>query len=145
MSKAIPVTRQELARAWRHLHQAACVTPRQAPHRLLVFYAVECGLKAVWLRRQAREVLEGVDIDHLGHDLNQLFTELRIGHSLTSLPATITLKPLGKSPRVRGRSGGVDVLHQAWRYGVEVQTPDDTLLEQKLDELNLWIEKELQQ
>jgi hypothetical protein len=144
MSKAIPVTRQELVRAWRHLHQAARVTSRQAPHRLLVFYAVECGLKAVWLRRQAKEVLEGADIEHLGHDLNQLFKELHVGRSLSALPACVTLKPLGKPPRMRVRSGGVEVLHQAWRYGIEVQTPDDTLMEVQLDGLNAWIAKELQ-
>lgn len=142
MSKAIPVTRQELTRAWRHLHQAARVTPRQAPHRLLVFYAVECGLKAVWLRQKNKEVLEGADIDLLGHDLNQLFKDLCIGRQLAALPRTITLKPLGK-PSPRARCGGVDVLHQAWRYGVEVATPDDTAIEQQLDKLNEWIAKEL--
>lgn len=144
MRKAIPVTRQELARAWRHLHEAANVSSRRPPHLLLVFYAVECGLKAVWLRRHAKEVLEGQDIEHLGHDLNQLFKELRVGHSLVALPAVITLKPLGKAPRLRTRSGGVDVLHQAWRYGIEVQTPDVALVGKQLDGLNQWIAKELQ-
>lgn len=143
MSK-IPVTRRELDRAWRDLRLAASVVPRRAPHRLLVFYAVECGLKAVWLRRKAKEVLEGADIDHLGHDLNKLCKELHVGQSLSALPASVTLKPLGKSPRMRVQSYRVEVLHQAWRYGIEVQTPDDTLMEAQLDGLNAWIAKELQ-
>lgn len=142
MSKAIPVTRQELARAWRHLRQASRATPRQAPHRLLVFYAVECGLKAVWLQQKNKEVLEGADIALLGHDLNQLFKDLCIGHQLAALPRVITLKPLER-PSPRARCGGVDVLHQAWRYGVEVKTPDDIEIEQQLDKLNEWIAKEL--
>lgn len=144
MSKAIPVTKRELERAWRALRQAADVMPRQAPHRLLVFYAVECGLKAVWLREQSKDLLDGADIDHLGHDLNQLFKELHVGSALAVLPTSVTLKPLGRPPRVRVRNGGVDALHQAWRYGMELQSPDESSVEQQLDRLNQWIAKELQ-
>jgi hypothetical protein len=142
MSKSIPVTRRELRRAWEQLRQAASVTPRQAPHLLLVFYAVECGLKAVWLRRQAAELLDVEEIAHLKHDLNGLLNELRVGHPLAPLRTPVTLTPLKTPNRTRG--GGVEVLHQAWSYGVDVQDPNEASIAQQLDELNRWIAKELQ-
>jgi hypothetical protein len=143
MAKAIPVTRRELERAWRQLRLAADVTPRQAPHLLLVFYAVECGLKAVWLLRQAKPVLEGQDIDRLGHDLGELLKDLLPGRSVEPLPARLELKPLGKPPSERTRSGGIDVLHQAWRYGVELSNPPERVIAQQLDCVNRWIDGEL--
>lgn len=55
-SKALPFTNRVVPR----LAQIACtanVQPRDNTHRLLLFYAVECGLKAVWLKKKAKRCL----------------------------------------------------------------------------------------
>ena len=62
---SIPFTDRELTRAWRDLSSVVNSQPigiRQNPHRLLLFYAVECGLKAIWLKRQGRTLFDGADI-----------------------------------------------------------------------------------
>ncbi|EQD39132.1 hypothetical protein B1A_17001, partial [mine drainage metagenome] len=79
---AIPFTDRELKRAWRELSTIA--TPVAGsfcmnPHRLLLFYAVECGLKAVWLKRQNRNLFNREDIKSTGHDLRLVLKELKVG------------------------------------------------------------------
>lgn len=143
MSKAIPVTRNELERAWRSLRRAADVSPRQAPHLLLVFYAVECGLKAVWLKKKAKEVFGSDEIKSLGHKLDDLIREVNkdlvLGSSLT-LPAQVRFTPL--PPGIQ-RNGTAEQLHQAWRYGVDLVSPDIASIETTLNNLMLWINAEL--
>ena len=145
MSKAFPITNRELERAWRELRRSSQVESRCNSHRLLMVYAVECGLKAVWLRRQCRNLFEGQDIDRFGHDLNEILRELRPGRQF-ELPGLVQLAPIdaGRPPRVRSRSGGLDALHQAWRYGAPLIEPSDEAMEQSLERVAQWIAKELQ-
>ena len=86
MSKAFPITNRELERAWRELRRSSQVESRCNSHRLLMVYAVECGLKAVWLRRQRRDLFVGQDIDRFGHDLNEILRELKPGASSSLCP-----------------------------------------------------------
>ena len=67
----IPFTDRELKRAWRELSVAAITSNnlRTNPQRLLLFYAVECGLKAAWLKRKRKTLFDDADIDEIGHDL----------------------------------------------------------------------------
>lgn len=52
----IQFTRREIEKAWReNLLASSSKTPRTNPHRLLLFYAVECGLKAILMRRRQRD------------------------------------------------------------------------------------------
>lgn len=142
---AIPFTERELRRAWRELSMVA--TPpsessRQNPHRLLLFYAVECGLKAVWLKRQGRTLFESADIDQTGHDLRQLLKILKVGSDLT-LPESFQLAAAtaGTASLPRNRKFG-DV-HQAWRYGGRCTAPTDQDCEQQLLKVLNWIQGEL--
>ncbi|MGL4190004.1 MAG: hypothetical protein ACRCTM_14130 [Sphaerotilus sulfidivorans] len=143
MSKAIPVTKRELERAWRALRQAADVTPRQAPHLLLTFYAVECGLKAVWLRNEAKNVFGPEEIKRLGHKLDLVLREvtkdLAPGQRL-SLPENIRFEPMVDGSQ---RNGTVAQLHEAWRYGMQIVSPDVTAIETHLNDLIQWINAEL--
>lgn len=144
---AVPFTDRELKRAWRELSIVA--TPvtgntRKNPHRLLLFYAVECGLKAVWLKRQNRKLFDRNDIDKTGHNLRQILKELRVGTTL-SLPenlqlATVTSNENG--PQLP-RNGDISILHQAWRYGGECITPTDNDCESQLEQVLRWIQGEL--
>jgi hypothetical protein len=49
---AIPFTDKEMKKAWGGNLSASQTSPRTNAHRLLLFYAVECGLKAVLMARQ---------------------------------------------------------------------------------------------
>lgn len=142
---AIPFTDRELTRAWRELSLVA--TPpmggsRQNPHRLLLFYAVECGLKAVWLKRQRRSIFAGGDIQRMGHDLQQVLKDLKVGADL-SLPESFRLSVAGNGTTSIPRGGKFGDVHQAWRYGGKCEVPTDKDSEQQLLNVLKWIQGEL--
>ncbi len=141
---AVPFTDQELRRAWRELSETSKPTNpevRKNPHRLLLFYAIECGLKAVWLKRQNRTVFESTDIGNMGHNLHKLLKDLRVSKDL-SLPENLQLETL-KRPQSTPRNGDISILHQAWRYGGKCTTPTDEACEEQLEQLLKWIQGEL--
>jgi len=141
---AIPFTDRELARAWREL--SAVATPpagvRLNPHRLLLFYAVECGLKAVWLKRQNRTLFEGADIHQMGHNLRQVLKDLKVGSAL-SLPESFELPSASQGTTTVARKSQFGDVHQAWRYGGRCQVPTDQDCEQQLLKVLKWIQGEL--
>lgn len=142
---AIPFTDRELTRAWRELSVVATpptASDRKNPHRLLLFYAVECGLKAVWLKRQNRTVFEGADIQQMGHNLQQVLKDLNVGSAL-SLPESFQLPATGLGKNSVPRNGKFGDVHQAWRYGGRCQTPTDQICEQQLLKVLNWIRGEL--
>lgn len=142
---AIPFTDRELTRAWRELSVVAtppAASDRQNPHRLLLFYAVECGLKAVWLKRQSRSLFEGADIHRMGHDLQQVLKDLKVGSSL-SLPESFQLPAASQGTTTLPRNAKFGDVHQAWRYGGRCQAPTDQDCEQQLLKVLNWIRGEL--
>ncbi|WP_374487517.1 hypothetical protein [Zoogloea sp.] len=142
---AIPFTDRELRHAWRELSAAAisvAAGDRRNSHRLLLFYAVECGLKAVWLRRQNRTLFESADIEQTGHDLQQILKSLRVGSGLP-LPSSFRLSDVVQGKGSSPRQGKFGDLHQAWRYGGQSQIPTDQDCEQQLLRVLQWIQGEL--
>ncbi|QJQ97781.1 hypothetical protein [Halomonas sp. PGE1] len=142
---AVPFTDRELTHAWREL--SAIATPvaggkRKNPHRLLLFYAVECGLKAVWLKRQNRRLFDHEDIDRTGHNLRRMLKELKVGADL-SLPENLQLSPFRQSGALQPRNGDIGILHQAWRYGGKCAAPSDNDCEHQLEQVLNWIQGEL--
>lgn len=140
----IPFTLRELQRAWKSLRSASSQLPRTNAHRLLLVYSIECGLKAVWLKRESRTLFVATDIARTGHDLNAVIKQLRMG---AVLPVSFDLsdaKDERKNPVPR-RHCRIDALHQAWRYGGELAPPpgDDAAMESKLEAVQRLIEKEL--
>lgn len=145
----IPFSRQELVRAYRGAYNASKVIPRTNAHRLLLFYAAECGLKAVWLRQQNKNILDEpiltrIDKKPVLHDLNKMLDLLRAGKE-RMLPNDLNLpdlKTTGGATLKRKHTQGE--LNQAWRYGGSLTQPNcDNTLEAALENLNSWIEKEL--
>ncbi len=142
---AIPFTDRELKRAWRELSAIAIPaagTMRNNPHRLLLFYAVECGLKAVWLKRQNRSLFDREDIDKTRHNLRQVLKELKVGAEL-SLPENLQLQPVMQNGAQQPRNGDISILHQAWRYGGQCTAPTDNDCEHQLEQVLNWIQGEL--
>ena len=75
----IPFTLRELKKSWANLNAASQQLPRGNAHRLLLVYAVECGLKAMWLKQENRTLFSSDDIARTGHDLNDVIKQLRLG------------------------------------------------------------------
>ena len=142
---SVPFTDRELMWAWREL--SAIATPsagssRKNPHRLLLFYAVECGLKAVLLKRQNRNLFDSEDINRTGHNLRQVLKELKVGAGL-SVPENLQLEPITQSQVKVPRNGDIRILHQAWRYGGKCTAPTDQDCEHQLQQVLTWIQGEL--
>ncbi|MEY4980048.1 MAG: hypothetical protein RLZZ352_2318 [Pseudomonadota bacterium] len=138
MSKALPFTDRELSRAWRRLRNTAHTQPRDNTHRLLLFYAIECGLKAVWLKEKRKTLFDGAAIGNFGHDLNKIIKELKLGYELQLLPDSVEVNAGQIS-----RTGKLNAIHQVWRYGGVLKVPTDEELETRLERMAQWITKEL--
>ena len=141
---ALPFTDRELKRSFRELDSVASPVgqPRGDSHRLLLFYAVECGLKAVWLRRQNRRLFEHTDIAKTGHDLRCLLKELRVSANLHP-PQQYTLNSVSQNNQDIARRGDITILHQVWRYGGQLAEPTAEVCEQALVKILDWVKGEL--
>lgn len=137
----VHVSNRDLKRGYRYHLQAyqACPMPTNA-HRLLLFYAIECGLKAILLKdNNCKATDEFPRIVELGHDLNKLLSELGIGTANPlRLPNSIKIK--SKPPR---QPIDISGLHQVWRYGGEASDPLDDHLEQQLLKIIDWIQENI--
>ena len=112
--------------------------PQTQGRNLLLFYAVECGLKAAWLsRNRLRDTSEmEADLKQKGHDL--LFWSKKL-----YLPATITNGPASFRLRSKSTALGVEFAHQVWRYGIDVEPADEAALATWLEEVWQWAKGEL--
>ncbi|MCX8517959.1 MAG: hypothetical protein ORN29_07855 [Rhodoferax sp.] len=139
----LPFTQRELTKAWRQLRDASFSSTRNNAHRLLLFYSIECGLKAVWLKRQSKTLFESHDILKTGHNLKQILKGMSVS---TSLPVNLNMASVTNQKNMSiPRQGAIDVLHQIWRYGGTLVAPpiDDTGMENELEKICQWIAKEL--
>lgn len=86
---------------------------------LLLFYAAECGLKALYmatysLRTASDSTVTMDSAISLGHQLDRIVSLLKISpRSLPPRPAVLRLK--------NGAAINVQHLHEAWRYGEKVE------------------------
>jgi hypothetical protein len=140
----IPFTRRELIHAWKHAQAASKVLPRTNPHRLLLFYATECGLKAVYLKRKNVDFIDEEIGSELKHDLNRVMGRLLIAKDYF-LPSSLSLSPyMQKDHTEKKRLCDISALNQVWRYGGSIIDSGDIQVEQKLEKINEWIAKEIQ-
>ena len=88
----IPFTDREIQRAWRTNLEASNVKPRNNAHRLLLFYVVECGLKAIIMKRQGKDRTDLCpNLAESRHNINKLLDCLSAGNSL-KLPKEFLIK-----------------------------------------------------
>ncbi|HCU2540953.1 TPA: hypothetical protein OUK45_000997 [Klebsiella pneumoniae] len=119
--------------------------PRQNPHRLLLFYAVECGLKAVFLTQRNLDIIDEENAELLSHDLNKI-ANLVLLPKAQLLPEGVSMKNCNINRASTPRNCHVSQLNQVWRYGGKLTGPGaitDQILEEKLLRINAWINKEL--
>ena len=151
---AIPFTDKEMKKAWDGNLSASQISPRTNAHRLLLFYAVECGLKAVLMARQkTRRTDLCTDINECKHNINKLLSKLGAGGSL-SLPSEIFIQEIfdtRKNKEERKLNPGQ--INELLRYGGKViaivnkdgkVVANDEDIENKLLEISKWIAGELE-
>ena len=137
----LPAGISELRQAFRvHLHAAQ--GNEGFSFHLLLFYAAECGLKTVWLRRNRLLRTERIPDQTLlrndGHNLARWVKELRV-------PASVAQSVPSFRLATDGTAWDVEKAHQAWRYGVRIQQKDETALIAWLEQLCQWIKEEINQ
>ncbi|MDB9421013.1 hypothetical protein PN467_10880 [Microcystis aeruginosa CS-563/04] len=141
MGGVIPFTDRELQKAWRENQEAIKVEKKTNAHRLLLFYSVECGLKAVLLKRQSKDCTDSCrELVEVQHDINKLLDKLAAGEKL-KLPPQLGMKPLKNNQERKFSCGEIN---QMWRYGGCCENIKDGELERKLLDILSWIAQELQ-
>lgn len=108
------------------LASAANTDIDKASKGILLFYAAECGLKALYMSRNSLRLSSDTNSVALkaarafGHRLDQLIRELKIRpDQLPHMPGAITLGD--------GQQLSVEQIHEAWRYGGRISEADDVL------------------
>jgi len=152
----IPFTDREMQRAWRVNLEASKYTSRTNAHRLLLFYSIECGLKAIIMKRMAANCTSLCDqISDAQHNINKLLDHLSAGQCL-KLPTQLQMPPVKFQGIDTERKLDVGKINQVWRYGGILVQPSsltskytkesgdlDDLIEKHLVQISEWIQKEL--
>jgi hypothetical protein len=146
-------TDREMQRAWRINFQASRHLSRSNAHRLLLFYSIECGLKAVLMKRQSASCTSFCDeIAEAQHNINKLLDYLSAAPSL-KLSASLQMEPIQIKGNKIERKLDAGKINQAWRYGgclidtvsscSAPSTIEDDKVEKQLMRISEWIRQEL--
>ncbi len=128
----ISVTLREIEKSFRrHRHVVNSAGAVSATQRMVLFYAVECGLKAIYMRRN-RMGQTGEAVTAFGHRLADLLVALQCAHRLPD--------GLGKD----GKAVASKSLHEAWRYGKELEGQREGKCENAIRNIVQWITNELE-
>jgi hypothetical protein len=145
---------REMQRAWKQnflAYEKADKTSqvRTNAHRLLLFYSIECGLKAMLMKYEAARCTDVcAKVIECGHDINKLLDTLKAGQNL-KVPHKIIIKAGGSNPQRILNSGEIN---QMWRYGGEATHThkqgdlvdfSDEALEKQLLKISVWIREAL--
>lgn len=138
----IQVTRKEFEKGWARAKSVYATVAQgdktNNAHRLLLFYAVENGLKALIMRTE--KIRDGsADFSNEKHNVNRLLDRagakkiLRMAHTI-SIKDHISHKP---------RNCSVGDINQMWRYGCIANEPSDEEIEFDLRTVAQWVEEQL--
>jgi hypothetical protein len=135
----LSASHRDLKNAYVWNYEASKALKGTSISNMLLFYAVECGLKHVYLKRSNLGSTASIRADLQGsHDLLLWATELRISgatlgdtpkFSLLSDSKRLPQKPLAHPPHMA---------HQAWRYGISILEEDERRLVEWLERLRLY-------
>ncbi|MCI5147403.1 MAG: hypothetical protein D3923_18200, partial [Candidatus Electrothrix sp. AR3] len=115
----IPFTDREMERAWRENLSASNRSVRTNALRLLLFYAVECGLKAIIMRRYGRRNCRTDYCPEIGtaqHDINKLLDTLNVNVQLR-LPHKIRMRNLSASRKSKEKQYDCLCKGERWLLG----------------------------
>ncbi|AOY79741.2 hypothetical protein BJP36_07185 [Moorena producens JHB] len=141
----IPADVSELKEAF-HQHLTAHRSVTGSSSYLLLFYAAECGLKSIYLRRNNLRTTKSFQypIKNHGHNLDSWCKELVIPASQFTFK-TQTKNKLTPSFDLAcgGSSRNIGAAHQAWRYGITIKKEDEEYLIDWLYQLCNWIKENI--
>jgi hypothetical protein len=136
----VPFTIRELQKASRSGNRAANSGSRENHHLLLLFYAVECGLKAMVLRREGKTVIDQTIASAFTHDINGILTYLRVNKDFF-LPQNMSIDPIkDENGSTIQRQFSCGELNQVWRYGASMDANTTKQVEDKLESIMQWIQ-----
>ena len=148
----VPFTDREMQRAWRTNLDASIHSSRSNAHRLLLFYSIECGLKAVLMKRRSVNCTNLCnEIGEAQHNINKLLDYLSAGRSL-KLPVQLQMSSIKIQGNEIERKLDAGRINQVWRYGgcfiqagssYTSNTTEDDNIEKQLMRISEWIEQEL--
>lgn len=135
-SKMVAADVRGLKKAF-NAHKAASQQTQGISSYLLLFYAAECGMKSVWLKRNnlttTNDIADSTMLSQDGHNLNRWKKELKISASIGNPPAFSLAR------------GGADLevakAHQAWRYGIRMNADKEEELVEWLEKIYNWIKE----
>ncbi|GAA3444659.1 hypothetical protein [Planomonospora venezuelensis] len=134
---SVDVGRNQLRASFVSHREAAHAMKEGAPAALLLFYGVECGLKAALLDRQGLKSTAQLPEQFRNHDLHRLAKELRLAPPLCN-----RMRPCTSQKQEREQVAFAD-LHQAWRYGHALKKDHEEKALAVLRELLDWCQREL--
>ena len=128
----------ELKKAfWHHKNSSEECTASSS--YLLLFYAVECGLKSVYLHNKRLNTTDDISDTALrqSHDLSKWVKALSLPVSMTGANTSFHLN------RDRQQLWEIRSAHEAWRYGVGIDKNDETRLVNWLKQVAKWIKENI--
>ncbi|MBF0538641.1 MAG: hypothetical protein HQL03_10360 [Nitrospirae bacterium] len=102
--------------------------------KMVLFYAVECGLKAAIIRERGDTIDVLDEMKRIGHKLNMLVQKLKIAENYR-FPENIYDNK--NHPIVHHK------VHEAWRYGRDIAEKDNQTFEDKLNKLASFLSEKL--
>lgn len=109
---------------------------------LLAFYAVEYGLKYVYLRsckmQSTQQLANSGLLEHNGHDLAKWCKDIKMPASLLS--TTLHFRLL----IYKSKQYNISKAHEAWRYGIPIEEDHQTKIVQWLSDVSLWIRQRME-
>ena len=145
--KQINATRSHLDSAFRQ-HRICIETLKKTreknnfPCKLLLFYAVECGLKYLLINKDSPRGTASLDERYRSHDLSTLWGEVKKSVRLRSSDE------IKGAPQFRlkddpdhKRHRNISQAHEAWRYGVQIDPCSEQDLVKWLEQVLSWIKE----
>ena len=131
----INVTRKEMEIAYRN-HKSVWESGKDTPnnsHKMILFYAVECGLKVYFMKHNSLEQAYETNQNNesplkFGHKIRDLCEKLNIKLKISRITKNVD-KPIEPQD-----------FHQAWRYGKQLDKDEENVcieeFQRILEELN---------
>lgn len=140
-SRMIPANHNQFQQGFKS-HLAASKKIQGVCSHLLLFYAAECGIKSIWLRRKNLRKTDDIGakdiISKHGHNLAEWQKELKI-------PAN-QVKQSPHFDLAKGESSlDISKAHEAWRYNISMKPQDQKALVEWLESLCDWIKENINQ
>jgi hypothetical protein len=121
------------------IHAGIKINKDSNSYKLLLFYAVESGLKSIYLLTNKLYSTEKISDKSLRrtHDLLELVKELKLPANIAGTCPDFRLK------RDNNSCWRIADAHQAWRYNIDIEETDQQNLVDWLSTIKAWIKENI--